>query len=149
MRFVALRRIALIALAAIVVAVPAVSAQNTTVDRTTSEALTRYLHKHRLPLVAAQVSAAADGSRQVMLYGFVATDFGKQDAKTKVLRYLGDPRAIVVNHIRVDPSILHLKKNPPLSQPGQNMNQPPTEPWERTLDKLLREGGATPSSNQP
>ncbi len=149
MSFAALRRIALIAPAALVMAVPAVSAQSTTVDRTTSGAVTRYLHRHRLPLVAAQVSAAADGSRQVMLYGLVATDFGKQDAETKVRRYLCDPRTAVVNRIRVDPRIRRLKNNAPVSQPDQNVNEPPTEDWERTVDKLLREGGATPSSDQP
>ncbi len=149
MRFGVLRRAALITLAALVMAVPAVSAQNTTADRTTSDALTRYLHNHRLPFVAAQVSAGAHGPHQVMLYGFVATDFGKQDAETRVRRYLGDPRTVVVNHIRVDPSVRHLRNNAPLSQPDQNVNLPPTEDWERTVDKLLREGGATPSNGQP
>jgi hypothetical protein len=148
MRFAELRRIALIALAAFVMAEPAVFAQNPTVDRTASNAVTRYLHKHRLPLVAAQVSVAAGGSRQVMLYGFVATDFGKQDAETKARRYLGEPHIAVVNHIRVDPSLRHLKKKTSPSQAGQNPNEPPTAEWERTVDKLLREGGAPPSNEQ-
>lgn len=149
MRFVALGRAALIALAALVIAVPTVSAQNTKVDRATSDALTRYLHKHRLPLVAAQVSVAADGSRHVMLYGFVATGFGKRDAETKARRYLGDPDIAVVNHIKIEPSIRHLKKEAPPSQWDQNANRHPTEEWERTLDKLLREGGAAPSNEPP
>ncbi len=149
MRFAVLGRIALIALTAFMVAVPAVSAQNTKVDRTTSDALTRYLHKHRLPFVAAQVSAAAHGSHRVMLYGFVATDFGKHDAETKVRHYLGDPRITVVNHIRVDPGIRQLRNNASPSQQDQNVNLPPKEDWERTVDRLLREGGAAPSDDLP
>ena len=60
----------------------------------TSARLTKYLHKNRLPMVGAQVSNTSAG-HQLMLYGFVATDFGKGDAVTKSKRYLHDPTIAV------------------------------------------------------
>ena len=58
------------------------AAQSSNVDNATSAKLTKYLHNHRLPMVGAQISNT-DAGRQLMLYGFVATDFGKDDAVTK------------------------------------------------------------------
>src|SRR5204862_5526959 len=48
-----------------------------------SGTLTSYLQSHRLPLVGAQVLNNSSGNQQIILYGFVATDFGKQDAADK------------------------------------------------------------------
>lgn len=75
-------------------------------DNSQSNALTGYLQKSRLPLVGAQVMTNASGNREVILYGFVATDFGKQDAVDKARRYLGDPNVGVVNRIAVRPELL-------------------------------------------
>ncbi len=76
-------------------------------DASASSALTRYLKKHKLPLVGAQVSIAPDGSRKVLLYGFVATDFGKTDARKKARAFLHDPDAEIISHIVVRPEIRH------------------------------------------
>ena len=128
------------------------SAQPASVDQTTSEAVTKYLHAHKLPMVGAQVSNAASG-RQLMLYGFVATDFGKQDAETKSKRYLHDSSIAIVNNIRVNPQIRHLKKhNNPMGegggeQAGDPNAMPPRADWENTFDRTLRSGGATPSND--
>ncbi len=81
------------------------------VDKTTSDKLTKYLHTHRLPMVGAQVSNT-DSGRHLMLYGFVATDFGKDDAVTKSKRYLHDSSIAVTNNIKVNPQVRHLKKKP-------------------------------------
>ncbi len=131
-----------------VVAAPAL-AQSRTVDHPTSDQLSEYLHKHRLPMVGAQVSTTAGGVRQVMLYGFVATDFGKQDAAKKTRQYLRDSTVAVTNNIRVNPEIRQLKKAPAEQQPDdQNAAAPPaTADWEHKMDDMLQRGGASPSND--
>jgi hypothetical protein len=71
-----------------------------------SEALTEYLKQRRLPLVGAQVLRRADGSRMVVLYGFVGSDFGKADAAEKTRTFLHDSSAQVDNRINVRPELL-------------------------------------------
>lgn len=75
-------------------------------DSSESRALGSYLQSHRLPLVGAQVLTNGGGNRRVILYGFVATDFGKQDAADKARRYLNDPSLAVINRIAVRPQLL-------------------------------------------
>ena len=70
-----------------------------------SGTLTSYLQSHRLPLVGAQVLNNSSGNQQIILYGFVATDFGKQDAADKARRYLHNPNAPVINRIAVRPEL--------------------------------------------
>src|SRR5579864_3016477 len=53
------------------------------VDSPQSQGLSDYLKHHQLPLVGAQVVTSASGGRQVILFGFVASDFGKTDAEQK------------------------------------------------------------------
>ncbi len=85
------------------------AAQTYTVDRAASEALTSYLREHHLPLVGASVSKASDGSSQVMLYGYVATQQGKQNAAKRAAKYFNnDPRVALVNRITVNPEIRNL-----------------------------------------
>jgi hypothetical protein len=74
-------------------------------DTAQSGTLTSYLQSHRLPLVGAQVLTNAGGSQQIILYGFVATDFGRQDAADKARRYLHNPNAPVINRIAVRPEL--------------------------------------------
>ncbi|HTW87562.1 MAG TPA: hypothetical protein VMD75_06115 [Candidatus Binataceae bacterium] len=84
-------------------------AQTYTVDRTASDALTSYLREHRLPLVGASVSKASDGSSQVMLYGYVATEQGKRNAAKRAEKYFNnDPHITMVNRITVNPEIREL-----------------------------------------
>jgi len=84
------------------------SAQTGTVDTATSRRLTDYLRKHRLPLVGAQVTRDDNGGTQVMLYGYVATSFGRSDAETRARKFMR-PGARIVNRIQIRPEILHLK----------------------------------------
>ena len=59
---------------------------------------TKYLHNHRLPMVGAQITDT-DSGRQLMLYGFVATDFGKDDAVAKSQKLLARLSISLLNHI--------------------------------------------------
>ncbi len=60
-------------------------------DSVLSGELTYYFADNDLPLVGAQVYSDDSGDMQVILYGFVATRFGKDDAEEKARRILGDP----------------------------------------------------------
>ena len=79
--------------------------KNAHVDQAQSTALTDYLKTHHLPLVGAQVLSAPDGERQVILFGFVATDYGKGDAESKTRRYINNSTVTVDNRIKIEPSL--------------------------------------------
>jgi hypothetical protein len=79
--------------------------KDASVDQNQSAALTNYLKSHRLPLVGARVLQAPGGERQVMLYGFVATQYGKNDAEAKVHTYINDPSVTVDNRIKIEPQL--------------------------------------------
>jgi hypothetical protein len=79
--------------------------KDATVDQTQSQALTDYLKNHRLPLVGAQVLAAPDGQRQVILFGYVASGYGKQDAENKAHAYMKDTAVTVDNRITIQPEL--------------------------------------------
>ncbi len=76
------------------------------VDAAESKALSDYLTQHKLPLVGAQVMKNPDGKSGVVLYGFVGSDFGKQDAVAKAQKFLGDSSIAVNNRIKVEPQLL-------------------------------------------
>ena len=78
---------------------------NAPVDNPQSTALTNYLHGSQLPLVGARVLAANGGPRQAILYGYVATPFGKADAVDKTRRWLNDSGAQIDNRIKIEPSL--------------------------------------------
>ncbi len=67
--------------------------------------LTDYFKSHDLPLVGATVTDEKNGP-QVMLYGFVGTPHGKEDAEKKARQALHDPSLQIVNRIIVRPEIL-------------------------------------------
>ncbi len=121
--------VALAALAAALVSaaqIPA-SAQTGTVDTATSGRLTDYLRKHRLPLVGAQITRDDKGGTQVMLYGYVATSFGRSDAEAKTRRFM-KPGAQIVNRIEIRPEILHLKSKATGAGAATTPEDPPAEP---------------------
>ena len=97
---------------------PAAIAQDFTVDSAASEALTNYLRQNRLPLVGAQIGSASAGARRLVLYGYVATQFGKSDAESKAIAYLGTPRPEVVNRIVIQPEIAKMKSGGQAGSPG-------------------------------
>jgi hypothetical protein len=91
------------------VAPPTALAQNYTVDTAASESLTNYLRQNRLPLVGAQIGASATGSRRLVLYGYVATQQGKNDAESKAVAYLGTPQPEVIDRIVIQPEIAKMR----------------------------------------
>ena len=90
-------------------------AQSYKVNAANSQSLTTYLRQHRLPLVGAQVLTDVAGNRRIVLYGFVATEFGKNDAARKALAYVesgmraGTPVPQVENRIEIRPEIARMK----------------------------------------
>lgn len=76
-----------------------------TIDSPQSQGLSDYLKHHSLPLVGAQVVTSPSGGRQVILFGFVASDFGKTDAEQKARHYLNDPTLVVDNRIKISPEL--------------------------------------------
>jgi hypothetical protein len=85
-----------------------------TKDTERSDALTAYFKNHRLPLVGAQVlNDPSSGRRVVVLYGFVATDFGKSDATAKARAFLNDPSLVVENRVMIDPEIARQRTSSP------------------------------------
>ena len=120
-------------LALAIVSIPALASEYTA-DTASSTALTDYLHTHRLPLVGAQVMESAEGDRQLVLFGFVATAFGKRDAEAKARKFLKDPDITVDNRIKIRPELLSLKPKapsssaPPASSTGPSSSAPPKVP---------------------
>ena len=80
-------------------------AQNYVIDQGTSDAITKYLHQNELPMVTAQFSTSPGGSKQLILTGFVATHFGRDDAERISTAYLNDPNVNMVDQIMLDPHI--------------------------------------------
>lgn len=97
-----------------------------TLDQARTDSLTRYLHTHRLPLVGGQVLTGASGNRQVVLWGFVATPFGKKDAVTKSRRFLRDPSIPVDNRIVIRPELLASNRPSAKSSPSSSSYRPPS-----------------------
>ncbi len=145
----------LIALAILWLGIFDVVAQTSAVDHPASEALTSYLREHHLPLVGASVSKTADGSTQVMLYGYVATEQGKQNAASRAAKYFkNDPRVVMVNRIAVNPEIRNLSSGAnaaAAAAPDSGMYTEPANPAATgtlTWDQVYREiqqGGIHPA----
>src|SRR5271156_7210315 len=84
-------------------------AQNYVIDQGTSDALTRYLRMNELPMVTAQFSTSPGGSKELILPGFVATQFGRNDAERIATAYLNDPSVNMVDQILLDPHVEDLR----------------------------------------
>jgi len=89
-----------------------------TIDSPQSQGLTDYLRHHSLPLVGAQVVTSTSGGKQVILFGFVASDFGKTDAEQKARHYLNDPTLVVDNRIKVSSELAGTKGSSGSSTPN-------------------------------
>ncbi|MHB8384320.1 MAG: hypothetical protein ACYDC3_18495 [Candidatus Binataceae bacterium] len=92
--------------------------KDATVNQSQSQALTDYLKTHRLPLVGAQVLVAPDGERQVILFGYVATGYGKQDAENKAHAYMKSAAVTVDNRITIQPELANANAAPPAGRSG-------------------------------
>jgi hypothetical protein len=88
---------------------PTAIAQNFTVDTAASDALTNYLRQNRLPLVGAQIGSSSTGERRLVLYGYVATQMGKDDAQAKAVAHLGEPQPEIINRIVIQPELATMR----------------------------------------
>jgi len=104
---------------------------NAPVDSAQSTALTNYLHTHQLPLVGARVLASNGSSRQAILYGYVATPFGKADAVDKTRQWLNDHGAQVDNRIKIEPDLAGPAQNDnPTTADNLDPNNPDIQKYE-------------------
>jgi hypothetical protein len=119
-----------------------------TVDRVTSAALTSYLRHHHLPLVGAQVLKTTAGGERLVLYGYVATKYGRNDAEQKALEYLKISGIPVENRIAIQPEIAQMNSHgasaAEQSAPGDSGNQS----FDRVMDDIQRYGVKTPPGEQ-
>lgn len=130
-------------------AVPPAAAQSNGIDSKASQQLTSYFRTHRLPLVGAQVMSSDGGGKQVVVYGFVATPFGRVDAENKAREFLKEPNLKVVNRIQVRPEIRDLKNKP--SESDEDEAEPEDQggdPWARILRDMRSNGLTLPDDNQ-
>jgi hypothetical protein len=105
------------------------------VDAAASQSQTTYQQKNRLPHVGAQVLADAAGKRRIVLYGFVATEFGKNDAAQRAVAYVqqgappGATAPEVENRIEIRPEIAKMKMS----------SAPPSQAGNESLDQVLED----------
>ena len=125
-------------------------AQNYVIDQGTSDAITKYLHMNELPMVTAEFSTSPGGSKQLILTGFVATQFGRNDAERIATAYLNDPSANMVDQILLDPHVEDMR--PQQGSSAASGSQSPNSPdqlWNKTMQGIYRNGGQTPSGGGP
>jgi hypothetical protein len=139
---------------AIIVMFAAVSiarAQNYIIDQGTSDALTRYLRSNQLPMVTAQFSTSPGGLKQLILTGFVATQFGRTEAERIATAYLNDPSVNMVDQILLDPHVEDMRPPPgsAAAPPGSQSPNSPDQLWNKTMQGIYRNGGQTPSGGGP
>jgi hypothetical protein len=84
-------------------------------DAARSRGATDYLHSHRLPFVTAKVFSRAGEPASITLSGQVATEFGREDAERKALKFLSSQRMALDNQIQVEPN-LATREIPPGNQ---------------------------------
>jgi hypothetical protein len=101
-----MRRICLIFVAVILLAETVSIGAAAEGDDPASDPLSDYLHANHLPLVEARTIVNASGERSVLLYGYVATDFGKRDAEDQTNDFMDDPDITIINRIVVRPELL-------------------------------------------
>ena len=126
-------------------------AQNYVIDQGTSDALTKYLHMNELPMVTAEFSTSPGGSKQLILTGFVATQFGRNDAERIATAYLNDPSVNMVDQILLDPHVEDMRGTQPGSAGAaapQSSNNP-DQLWNKTMQGIYKNGGQTPAGSGP
>ena len=126
-------------------------AQNYVIDQGTSDAITKYLHMNELPMVTAQCSTSPGGSKQLILTGFVATQFGRNDAERIANAYLNDPSVNLVDQILLDPHVEDLRPPPGSSAAASGARSPnsPDQLWNKTMQGIYKNGGQAPSGAGP
>jgi len=147
-----IRRVqALVSVIIIMSACSVARAQNYVIDQGTSDAITKYLHMNELPMVTAQFSTSPGGSKQLILTGFVATQFGRNDAERIATAYLNDPGVNMVDQILLDPHVEDMR--PPAGSAaaaaGSQSPNSPDQLWNKTMQGIYKNGGQTPAGGGP
>ena len=126
-------------------------AQSYVIDHGASDALTRDLHLNSLPMVTAQFSASAGGTKQLILTGFVATPFGRHDAERIATAYLNDPSVNIVDQILIDPHVEDMRTASPGSAaaPGSQSSNSPDQLWNKTMQGIYKNGAQSPPASGP
>jgi len=126
-------------------------AQNYVIDQGTSDAITKYLHLNELPMVTAQFSTSPGGSKQLILTGFVATQFGRNDAERIANAYLNDPSVNLVDQILLDPHVEDLRPPPGSAAAASGAQSPNSSDqlWNKTMQGIYKNGGQAPSGAGP
>ena len=138
-------------IAALLIGAGATFAQSYKVYSADSQYLTAYLRQHRLPLVGAQVLGDVAGNRRIVLYGFVATEFGKNDAAREALAYIesraraGTSAPQVENRIEIRPEIARMKTQATTATAADSGN----ESLDQVLDDISRFGVTTMPEPSP
>jgi hypothetical protein len=128
-----------------------VRAQNYEIDQGTSDAITKYLHMSELPMVTALYSTSPGGSKQLILRGFVATQFGRDDAERIATGYLNDPSVKMFDQILLDPHVEDMR-GAQQGSAGAAGSQSPSSPdqlWNKTMQGIYKNGGQTPAGSGP
>jgi hypothetical protein len=126
-------------------------AQNYVIDQDTSDAITKYLHQNELPMVTAEFSTSPGGSKQLILTGFVATQFGRNDAERIANAYINDPGVNLVDQILLDPHVEDMRSAAPDSAAaaGSPSSNSPDQLWNKTMQGIYRNGGQSPAGSGP
>jgi hypothetical protein len=126
-------------------------AQNYIIDQGTSDAITKYLHMNELPMVTAQFSTSLGGSKQLILTGFVATQFGRNDAERIATAYLNDPSVNMVDQILLDPHVEDMRRpaGSGAAAAGSRSPNSPDQLWNKTMQGIYKSGGQTPAGGGP
>lgn len=103
-----------------------------------------------LPMVTAQFSTSPGGSKQLILTGFVTTQFGRNDAERIAIGYLNDPSVNMVDQILLDPHIEDMRGGQQGSgTAGSQSQNSPDQLWNKTMQGIYKNGGQTPSGSGP
>ncbi len=126
-------------------------AQSYAIDQGASDALTRDLHLNSLPMVTAQFARSPGGIKQLILTGFVATQFGRRDAERIATAYLNDPSVNIVDQILIDPHVEDMRTASPGSAaaPGSPSPNSPDQLWNKTMQGIYKNGAQSPPASGP
>jgi hypothetical protein len=105
-------------------------------DAARSRGTTDYLHSHRLPFVTAKVFSRAGEPASMTLLGQVASEFGREDAERKALKFLsvGTQRLALDNQIQIEPN-LATREIPPGNQNSVKLPSVFNGCWELVNDQ--------------
>src|SRR5258708_19817231 len=109
---------------------------------------------NELPMVTAQFSTSPAGSKQLILTGFVATQFGRNDAERIATAYLNDLSVNMVDQILLDPHVEDMRPPPGSSAgaaaaAGSQSPHSPDQLLNKTIQGIYRNRRPNPPHHPP